>query len=70
MPLYEYRCEGCGRRFEVLQRVGATAEGLECPVCRDPRLERAFSPFARATGAPAAEAGASVPTCAPSGAFS
>lgn len=69
MPLYEYRCEGCGRRFEVLQRVGATAEGLECPACGDVRLERAFSTFTRGGGDGAAAAAAAA-GCAPRGGFS
>jgi putative FmdB family regulatory protein len=68
MPLYEYRCESCGRRFEVLQRLGATAAGVECPACGGARLERAFSTFARASGGDggAVAAGAS---CAPGRAF-
>jgi putative FmdB family regulatory protein len=69
MPLYEYRCEGCGRRFEVLQRVGATADGLECPACGDARLERAFSTFARGSMG-AAGAGVASAACAPRGGFS
>ncbi len=35
MPLYEYRCRECGRRFERLQKV--TAEPIrECPYCSGP----------------------------------
>ena len=34
MPLYEYRCTTCGRRFEVLRRVGQGPEGLACPAVR------------------------------------
>ena len=32
MPLYEYRCEACGRRIEVLQRL-AEAPLTVCPDC-------------------------------------
>lgn len=60
MPLYEYRCEACGRRLEVLQRVGAGAEGLACPDCGATRLAREHSSFATA-GASGA--------CAPRGRF-
>jgi putative FmdB family regulatory protein len=41
MPLYEYRCTGCGKRIEVLQRLGE--ERLtECPSCHG-LLERLVS---------------------------
>jgi putative FmdB family regulatory protein len=33
MPLYEYRCTGCGKRIEALQRVSAPPL-RECPTCR------------------------------------
>ena len=32
MPLYEYECQSCGERVEVLQRVGAPAIGV-CDAC-------------------------------------
>ena len=32
MPLYEYECESCGERTEVLQRVGAPPIGA-CGAC-------------------------------------
>lgn len=32
MPLYEYRCRECGRRFERLQKVSAEPV-RECPYC-------------------------------------
>lgn len=50
MPIYEYRCPRCGERLEVLQRVGAGAEGLECPRCGSDGLEREASTFASAGG--------------------
>jgi len=32
MPLYDYECAACGRRFEVFQGVHADAP-TECPLC-------------------------------------
>jgi putative FmdB family regulatory protein len=46
MPLYEYRCPGCGRRFEVLQRVGQGSVGVVCPDCGRPNPEKQHSTFA------------------------
>ncbi len=48
MPIYEYRCEECNHRFEIIQRLGASSDGLSCPGCGAPRLEKVFSTFAAA----------------------
>jgi putative FmdB family regulatory protein len=65
MPLYEYRCGGCSRRFEVLQRVGAGHEGVACPACGSTEVAKQLSTFASASagsspampcGAPSASA--------------
>jgi putative FmdB family regulatory protein len=61
MPIYEYRCPRCGERLEVLQRLGAGPEGLECPRCGSSGLEREASRFA--------SAGAAGAGCAPRGRF-
>jgi putative FmdB family regulatory protein len=66
MPIYEYRCRECENRFEILQRLGQGAEGLECPRCGAQHLEKQFSTFASAAG----ESGrgtASAPGCGPGG---
>ncbi|HOT97171.1 MAG TPA: zinc ribbon domain-containing protein [bacterium] len=46
MPIYEYRCKGCGHVFEVFQKVGADGRGLNCPVCAAPAPEKLFSTIA------------------------
>ncbi len=46
MPLYEYSCSHCNERFEVLQRMGEGSEGLTCPSCKGPEVERQLSTFA------------------------
>lgn len=50
MPLYEYRCRGCEKVFEVLQSTGATARGLECPECGGRAHDKLLSVFAPAKG--------------------
>jgi putative FmdB family regulatory protein len=42
MPLHEYSCHDCGRRFEVLVR-GAAA--IQCPGCASANVERLLSLF-------------------------
>jgi putative FmdB family regulatory protein len=46
MPLYEYRCPACDRRFELLQAVGAGSEDAVCPACGAAPAERQLSTFA------------------------
>lgn len=50
MPLYEYRCRECSHRFEILQRLGQGAEGLDCPHCGAPGVEKQYSTFAASAG--------------------
>lgn len=63
MPLYEYRCTECEHRFEILQRMGEGAEGLSCPECGKPRLEKQFSTFSGASGKSGSTAAASAGVC-------
>ncbi len=55
MPLYEYRCEQCGRIFEKLRRMRDAEAETECPYCASEDVERMLSTFA--TGGCAAGAG-------------
>ena len=65
MPIYEYKCEDCGTKFEKLLRRSDEAAGLDCPSCGKKHLTQEFSTFAaHANGAPAHASGA--PVC-PSG---
>jgi len=41
MPIYEYRCEQCGRVVEILQKVGARSGG-KCEKCSG-RLKKLIS---------------------------
>ena len=45
MPLYEYRCEECGERFELLRRFQDADRDLICPRCESKRVERQISSF-------------------------
>jgi putative FmdB family regulatory protein len=46
MPLYEYRCQTCGKRFELLRRMQDAEKDLQCPQCRSLEVERMLSTFA------------------------
>ncbi|MFN3324913.1 MAG: FmdB family zinc ribbon protein [Bryobacteraceae bacterium] len=45
MPIYEYRCEDCGTKFEKLVR-GSDTSGPECPSCGQNHLRMELSTFA------------------------
>jgi putative FmdB family regulatory protein len=45
MPIFEYRCQDCGTKFEKLVRRSDTA-ALECPSCGKQHLEQELSTFA------------------------
>ena len=48
MPLYEYYCSDCRRKFEVLTSYAASGLGVRCPTCQGDRARKLFSVFARA----------------------
>jgi putative FmdB family regulatory protein len=45
MPIYEYRCEDCGTKFEKLVR-RSDVESIECPSCGEKHLKQELSTFA------------------------
>ncbi|HEX9452164.1 MAG TPA: FmdB family zinc ribbon protein [Burkholderiales bacterium] len=42
MPIYEYKCTGCGHKKEVLQKM-SDAPLIECPACGKPALTKLIS---------------------------
>ncbi len=50
MPLYEYYCQDCGKKFEKLGRIGSRDQKVKCPFCGSTRTKRAISLFAARSG--------------------
>ncbi|MGA3189627.1 MAG: zinc ribbon domain-containing protein [Bryobacteraceae bacterium] len=49
MPIFEYRCDGCGTKFEKLVR--RSEDATLCPSCGDTHVTTQYSTFAaRANG--------------------
>ena len=44
MPLYEYKCTGCGNQFELLML--KASQPVACPACASDAVERMLSMFA------------------------
>jgi putative FmdB family regulatory protein len=47
MPIFEYSCDGCGKRFSVLVGVLADERAPACPHCSGTQLKRLVSRFSR-----------------------
>ncbi len=45
MPLYEYRCQECGHKFELRRNMSASDEPANCPECSSDQSERQVSLF-------------------------
>lgn len=50
MPIYEYRCESCAERFEVLTRFAERDTAQACPACESSKTRVLVSSFAFAGG--------------------
>ncbi|MCU7834034.1 MAG: zinc ribbon domain-containing protein [gamma proteobacterium symbiont of Taylorina sp.] len=42
MPIYEYRCNGCGHEMELIQRMSEDPM-KDCPVCKESKLKKLIS---------------------------
>jgi putative FmdB family regulatory protein len=51
MPIFEYRCESCGHKFEAIL---FGDQSPECPKCHTEKLEKQLSTFAVNKGGGAA----------------
>jgi putative FmdB family regulatory protein len=59
MPLYEYRCDACGRTFEELRSSSEADAAIECPSCESRKTARKLSTFASGPGASGSAKGGS-----------
>ena len=60
MPIYEYRCQSCGMRFEKLRSMNDSDSEIKCPACGVDNPQRILSSFARGSSG-----GSSGVSCAP-----
>lgn len=50
MPIYEYRCESCAQKFEVLTGFAERDTAQVCPACESTKTRVLVSSFAFAGG--------------------
>lgn len=65
MPIYEYRCEECGERFERLVPMREADQPAPCPRCGAGETRKQMSAFA--TLGLSGSSGSDAPACAPGG---
>ncbi|MEW6702448.1 MAG: zinc ribbon domain-containing protein [Bacteroidota bacterium] len=50
MPIFEYKCGDCNKKFEVLHRSSANLEEVICPDCQSKNHKKLFSSFSASIG--------------------
>jgi len=43
MPMYDYACRACGKRFEEMRRIAERRDAPPCPTCGSKETELALS---------------------------
>ena len=56
MPIYEYKCIGCGERFELLRSISSSDTDISCPNCRAKEIQKVIIASPSSTTAPSSEA--------------
>ncbi len=64
MPIYEFKCLGCGHVFELLKlKREDEKSGMECPKCGSPEAERILSSVSLITSGGGKKSRQTVKTC-------
>ncbi len=43
MPIYEWKCKGCGHQFEAITSMSEDGSAVQCPKCRETGAEKQMS---------------------------
>ena len=65
MPIYEYKCKKCNKKFEMRLGFNHDQNAVKCPACNGTDPERVFSPFM--TGASSRGTSSASSSCSPGG---
>lgn len=50
MPIFEYKCNDCGKKFDVLHKSSTNLEEVICPDCQSKNHKKLLSSFSASTG--------------------
>ncbi len=59
MPIFEYKCNDCNKKFEVLHKSSANLEEVVCPDCQSKNHKKLLSSFSASTSSSSFESGSS-----------
>ncbi len=62
MPIFEYQCQKCSHRFEIIQGSFSRREEIRCPRCGFDQVQRLVS---LCSNGPKTAGADSAPACAP-----
>ena len=62
MPIFEYKCEDCSAKYEVLHKSTANSVEVACPECNSTNSKKLLSSFSASMGSGSFSAGESCST--------
>lgn len=63
MPIYEFECRACGKKFEEFFQSMSGAKSAPCPKCKSKRTQRQFSVFGMGGSSKSSGGGSSCSGC-------
>jgi putative FmdB family regulatory protein len=64
MPIFEYKCNDCNKKFEVLHKSSTNLEEVVCPDCQSKNYKKLLSSFSASTSSSGFD---SAPSCSDGG---
>lgn len=59
MPIFEYKCNDCGKKFDVLHKSSTNLEEVICPDCQSKNSKKLLSSFSASMGNSSSYSGSS-----------
>ncbi|MGB9697396.1 MAG: FmdB family zinc ribbon protein [Ignavibacteria bacterium] len=63
MPIFEYRCENCNTKFEILHKSSEHQDEIICPSCGSKNYKKLFSVFSASMGDSGSDSSCSDGSC-------
>ncbi|MFH1195780.1 MAG: zinc ribbon domain-containing protein [bacterium] len=59
MPVFEYKCNDCGKKFDILHKSSANLSEVICPACQSKNSKKLLSSFSASTSSAGFDGGSS-----------